>query len=175
MLPVMYIWQPPTGRPQEVLTIPTQFFNCWHRGRCFFHWFSLPRLHWISRSPAFEFTLDSLDLLLDFAMDSPSQPPSTPAPTSPAVDICTHHSCHRCARRMSRINYGKHTICIHCRDVRCSIDVRCSVCSSWSLVPCRFIYFSHRNSLVSIGKKKQVSTALILPLRCRWRYRPLAR
>ena len=114
------------GQTQEALTIPTQFFNCWHCDRCLFHWFSVaPFALWIYRSSAFEFTLD---LLLDFIMTSTSTPPSPPAPSSPAVDISAHRSCHRCARRMSRINYSKHTICIHCRDVSCSIDIS-AVCA----------------------------------------------
>ena len=32
-----------------------------------------------------------------------SVPPPTSTATSPAVDVSAHHSCHRCARRISRL------------------------------------------------------------------------
>ena len=87
-----------------------------------------------------------------------SRPASTPAPTTSAVDMSAHRSCHRCARRMSSLKYDRHSICLQCRDVECSLDVRCSECSSWSS---DFMqdYLKHKKSLISKRKKKPVSSA----------------
>ena len=46
---------------------------------------------------------------------------------------CCSYSCKRCARRMSSYKYDKHTLCLHCRDVLCSLDIRCSECGNWSM------------------------------------------
>ena len=72
-----------------------------------------------------------------FVMASP--PPTTSAPTltaassSPAVDASAHCFCYLCAKRMSIIKNDKHTLCLQCRNVTCSVEVRCSECSDWSL------------------------------------------
>ena len=94
-------------------------------------------------------------------MDS-DQPPSTSTPTSTsaitsAVDVSAHRSCQRCSRRMSSYKSDKHTLCLHCRDVICSVEVRCSECSSW-YADLMHEYLKHRKSLVSKGKKKPVVT-----------------
>ena len=87
--------------------------------------------------------------------------PSTTVPTlpssSPAMDVAAHHTCKSCNRRMSSFKYDKHTLCISCRDVTRSVDVRCSECSSWS-TESMAEYLRHRRSLVSEGKKKPVTT-----------------
>ena len=56
--------------------------------------------------------------------------PSTSVPSSSATDVSAHHSCTRCTRRMSSIEYDKHSLCLNCRDVQCSLDVRCDECKS---------------------------------------------
>ena len=95
---------------------------------------------------------------ITFAMASQ---PSATAPmmssSSPAVNVAAHRSCKSCNRRMSSFKYGKHTLCISCRDVTCSVDVRFSECSSWS-TESMAEYLCHRRSLVSKGKKKPVTT-----------------
>ena len=102
-------------------------------------------------------------------MDSPAKdlpsslPPSTSAPAPSAVDVSAHHSCTRCARRMSCIKYDRHSLCLHCRDVQCSLEVRCFECSCWSSDIMQE-YIKHRKTLVSKGKKKPVSTAPSSPL-----------
>ena len=44
-------------------------------------------------------------------------------------------------------------LCLHCRDVLCSVDTRCSECSTWSTEE-MLDYLKHRKSLVSKGKKR---------------------
>ena len=83
--------------------------------------------------------------------------PSTPPSSSSAVDVAAHCTCKNCSRRMSSYKYDKHSLCISCRDVTCSVDVRCSECSSWS-TESMAENLRHRSSLVSKGKKKQVPT-----------------
>ena len=92
-----------------------------------------------------------------------SQPPSTSAAAgassslSPALDSAAHCSCSKCSRRMSSYRYDKHTLCLHCREVLCSVDLRCRECSSWSSEMMQD-YLKHRKSLVSKGKKKSSVT-----------------
>ena len=92
-----------------------------------------------------------------------SQPSSTSASTSLstvsslAVDVAAHHSCKRCSRKMISYKYDKHALCLHCRDVLCSVDVRCSECSNW-FTELMQDYLKHQKSLVSKGKKKTVVT-----------------
>ena len=86
-------------------------------------------------------------------MDSqPSTTAATTSSSSPAVDAAAHHSCRRCNRKMSSTKYDKHTLCISCRDVTCSVEIRCSECSSWS-TESMAEYLRHRRSLVSKDKK----------------------
>ena len=96
-------------------------------------------------------------------MDSSPSPTTsaTPSTSSPAVDVSAHRSCLCCAKQMSSIKYDKHTFCLQCRNVPCSVEVRCSECSDWSLDVMQD-YLRHRKSLVSKGRNKAataVSTA----------------
>ena len=102
-----------------------------------------------------------------------SQPPSTSASagasssSSPALDSAAHHSCSKCSRRMSSYKYDNHTLCLHCRDVLCSVELRCRGSSSWSTEMMQD-YLKHCKSLVSKGKKKSsvttpTSSALSVP------------
>ena len=70
--------------------------------------------------------------------------------------MSAHRSCTRCTRRMSSIIYDKHSLCLNCRDVQCSLDVRCDECKSWSL-EVMLDYLKHRKSLVLKGKKKSTT------------------
>ena len=76
--------------------------------------------------------------------------------SSPAVVVAAHRSCRRCNRRMSSFKYDKHTLCLSCKDLTCSVDVRCSECSSWSTAS--MAEYLHCRSLVSKGKKKSSVT-----------------
>ena len=67
------------------------------------------------------------------------RPPLTSASTasstsvsSPALDSAARRSCTKRSRRMSSYAHDKHTLCLHCRDVLCSVDNRCRECVSWS-------------------------------------------
>ena len=79
-----------------------------------------------------------------------SSSPSTTAPTtssSATVDVITRRSCTRCSRRMSSLQFDKHTLCLSCREVTCSMDLRCVECMAWSTVEMAD-YLRHRKSLV---------------------------
>ena len=77
--------------------------------------------------------------------------PSTPT-TSAATDVSARRSCPRCGSRMSRLQFDNHTLCVVCRDVKCSLDTRCKECKAWSK---EFMlgYVKHQRSLASKGKK----------------------
>ena len=81
--------------------------------------------------------------------DVPTSVPASPAtPSTSAAGSSAssaHRSCSRCARQMSSLNYDKHTICVACRDVQCSVEVRCNECNSWS-VDFMLGYVKHQKS-----------------------------
>ena len=83
--------------------------------------------------------------------------PSTPT-TSAATDVSARRSCPRCGRRMSSLQFDKHTFCVVCRDVKCSLDTRCKECKPWSK---EFMlgYVKHQRSLVSKGKKPATTSS----------------
>ena len=90
-----------------------------------------------------------------------SRPPSTSASVastlssalSLALDFAACRSCTKCSRRMSSYAHDKHSLCLHCRDFICSVDIRCRECSSWSTDE-MLEYLKYRKSLVSKGKKR---------------------
>ena len=60
---------------------------------------------------------------------------------------------------MSSLKYDKHTLCLLCRAVTCSMDLRYVECTAWSTYKMAD-YLRHRKSLVSKRKKKlSVTTA----------------
>ena len=69
---------------------------------------------------------------MDFVKDLPTSAPASSASSSSATatDVSAYRSCGRCAFRMSSILYDKHTLCLNCRDVQCSLDVRCDECKN---------------------------------------------
>ena len=77
--------------------------------------------------------------------------PSTPT-TSAATDVSARRSCPRCGCRRSSLQFDKHTPCVVCRDMKCSVDTRCKECKAWSK---EFMlgYVKHQRSLVSKAKK----------------------
>ena len=88
--------------------------------------------------------------------------PSTPM-TSAATDVSACRPCPRCGRRMSSLQFDKHTLCVVCRDVKCSLDTRCKECKAWSK---EFMlgYVKHQRSLVSKGKKPATTFSPSLPI-----------
>ena len=123
---------------------------------------SAPLSLWLYQSTGFAISTGFIGFIA-FIRDSDQPPSTSTAPlssaiASPASDVAAHRSCQRCSRRMSSYKYDKHTLCLHCRDVICSVEVRCTECSSWSTDFMKE-YLKHRKSLVSKGKKKPVVTA----------------
>ena len=76
---------------------------------------------------------------------------STPT-TATAVDLYARRSCPRCGRRMSSLQFDKHTFCVICRDMKCSLATRCKECKACSK---EFMlgYVKHQRSLVTKGKR----------------------
>ena len=90
-------------------------------------------------------------------MVSPStSAPSTTSSTTP-VDVAARRSCHCCTRRISSSIHDKHTICVTCRDVDCSVAVRCVECREWS-TESMDEYVRHKRSLISKSRKPKVTT-----------------
>ena len=78
---------------------------------------------------------------------------SSSSASSPALDSAARRSCTKCSRRMSSYAHDKHTLCLHCRSVLCSVENRRRECSSWSTDK-MLEYLKHRKSLVAKGKKR---------------------
>ena len=96
---------------------------------------------------------------MDSGKDVPSTVPSFPSTpsTSAATDVSAHRTCPRCTCRMNSLKYDKHSLCVACRDVKCSVDVRCSECHCWSK-DFMLGYVKHQRSLVSKGKKEATAS-----------------
>ena len=95
--------------------------------------------------------------------DLPSSVPSslsTPS-TSAAADVSACRTCPHCTRRMRSLKFDKHSLCVACRDVKCSVEFRCSECRSWSK-DFMIGYVKHQRSLVSKGNRK-VTTSPSVP------------
>ena len=88
--------------------------------------------------------------------------PSTPT-TSAATDVSARRSCPRCGHRMSSLQFDKHSLCVVCRDVKCSLDTRCMECKPWSK---EFMlgFVKHQRSLVSKGKKPATTSSPSPPI-----------
>ena len=82
---------------------------------------------------------------------SPSSSPPTAAAAA-AVDLYARRSCPRCGRRMSALKFDKHTFCVICRDVKCSLSTRCKECKAWSK-DFMLGYVRHQRTLVTKGKR----------------------
>ena len=78
---------------------------------------------------------------------------SSASASSPAMDSAARRSCSKFSRRMSSYVNDKHSLCLHCRDVLCSVDVRYQECKDWS-TESMLEYVKYRKSLVSRGKKR---------------------
>ena len=69
---------------------------------------------------------------MDSTKDLSTTPVTSTLSSSTATGVLPHRSCVRCTCRMSSVKYDKHTLCLNCRDVQCSLDVRCDECRAWS-------------------------------------------
>ena len=63
---------------------------------------------------------------------------------------------------MSSLQFDKHTLCVACRNVKCSLETRCKECHSWSKEFMRG-YVKHQRSLVS-APVTAVTTAPVVSL-----------
>ena len=105
-----------------------------------------------------------LDLLLDLiAMESNKDVPSSVPSTSAAADVCARRTCPRYTHQMSSLKFDKHSLCVACRDVKCSVEVRCSECRSWSK-DFMLGYVKHQRSLVLKGKKEVTTSSPSVPV-----------
>ena len=95
-------------------------------------------------------------------MESDKDVPST-VPSSPAADVSARRTCPRCTRWMSSLKYDKHSLCVACGDVKCSVEVRCSECRSWSK-DFMLGYVKHQRSLLSKGKKEATASSPTVPV-----------
>ena len=95
-----------------------------------------------------------LDSAKDVSVTVPASASTSSTPTTAAaVDIYS-----RCGRRMSALQFDKHTFCVVCRDIKCSLDIRCKECKAWSK---EFMlgYVKHQRTLVSKAKKATPSSS----------------
>ena len=161
MLPVVYVWQHP-WQTQLTPTKPSQFIKRRHRVQCPFS-LLITRYHsgfsvnWLLFGFGFAFGFSWIYSSWILILHRPLLPRPHHRDCFAVCDVAAHRSCKRCSRRMSSYKYDKHTLCLHCRDVLCSVDVRCSECSNWSTELMQD-HLKHRKSLVSRGKKKSAVT-----------------
>ena len=89
----------------------------------------------------------------DVSVADPVSASTSSTPTTAAtVDLYARRSCPRRGRRMSSLQFGKHTFCVVCRDMKCSLASRCKECKAWSK---EFMlgYVKDQRSLVTKGKR----------------------
>ena len=58
---------------------------------------------------------------------------------------------------MSSLTHDKHTVCVSCKDVDCSVAVRCDECREWS-TDAMNDYVRHKRSLISKSRNPKVTT-----------------
>ena len=73
-----------------------------------------------------------LDSPMNVSVTDPASASTSTPTTAAAIDIYARRSCPRCGRRMSALQFDKHTFCVVCRDIKCSLDTRCKECKAWS-------------------------------------------
>ena len=96
-------------------------------------------------------------LALPWKMDS-TTPSTSSSSTTAAVDSAALHSCPKCRRRMSGLQFDLHTICEPCRGIVCSLDTRCTECKPWSQDKMS-AYLKHKVSLAGKCRKRQGSAS----------------
>ena len=157
MLPITYIWQPPWADPADSQLHPSIQPTVSTALGLLFQYSLIPPKHTLIFVAGFCFCLDldfPLDYRLDFAwiMASSTSTPSTSSTTAP-VDVHAR----RCTRRMSNLTHDQHIICVSCRDIDCSVAVRCDKCREWS-TETMSEYVRYKRTLVSESKKPKVTT-----------------
>ena len=87
--------------------------------------------------------------------DVPSTPASTSATATTTLADSAHRSCAICPRRMSKLKFDLHSVCVTCRQLKCDLDNRCKECRNWTSSQMEE-YLKHRRSLEGKAKKKPV-------------------
>ena len=100
----------------------------------------------------------NLDNAKDVSVTDPASASTSTPTTAAAVDIYARRSCPRCGRQMSALQFDKHTFCVVCRDIKCSLDIRCKECKAWSK-DFMLGYIKHQRTLVSKTKKATPSSS----------------
>ena len=96
---------------------------------------------------------DKLHSAKDVSLTDPISASTSSTPTTAAgVDIYARRSCPRCGRRMSALQFDKHTFCVVCRDIKCSLATRCKECKAWSK-DFMLGYVKHQRTLVSKARR----------------------
>ena len=102
---------------------------------------------------------DKLHSAKDVSVTDPASASTSSTPTTAAVvDIYARRSCPCCGRRRSALQFDKHTFCVVCRDIKCSLATRCKECKAWSK---DFIlgYVKHQRTLVSKVRRAPPSSS----------------
>ena len=59
---------------------------------------------------------------------------------------------------MSSLTHDQHTFCVSCRDVDCSVAVRCDECREWSTETMDdYVRYKHKRTLVSKSREPKVT------------------
>ena len=78
------------------------------------------------------------------------------APSVPASGDSSRRHCQCCRRRMSKLVFDRHTLCVGCWGAECYMDVRCEECLDW-LRDVMEAYVKHRKSLLQKARKGGIS------------------
>ena len=102
---------------------------------------------------------DKLHSAKDVSVPDPaSASTSSTPPTAAVVDTYARRSCPRCGRRMSALQFDKHTFCVVCRDIKCSLATRSKECKAWSK-DFMLGYVKHQRTLVSKARRAPLSSS----------------
>ena len=106
----------------------------------------------------------NIDSAKDVSVSDPSSASTSSTPTtSAATDVSARRSCPCCGHRMSSLQFDKHTLCVVCRDIKCSLDTKCKECKAW-LKEFMLGYVKHQRTLVSKARKSTPASSPSLPV-----------
>ena len=91
----------------------------------------------------FGFTAPHIDFIMSESSTGSTLPPNQ-----------ERRSCPNCSTRMSSRSFDSHFICIKCRGIKCTFDIRCDVCKSWDDDTMN-AYLKHQKVLDSKRKAKK--------------------
>ena len=101
----------------------------------------------------------NIDSAKDVSVNDPSSDSTSSTPTtSAATDVSARRSCPRCGRRMSSLQFDKHTLCVVCRDIKRSLDTRCKECKAWSK-ELMLGYVKDQRTLISKARKSTTTSS----------------